>query len=139
MYQWIGYGCSDKPRIDPAVIPVPLFVMTYHGSVLTMTPKQNNYYTCDSLYVPLWGMMADHTDEFSLAISRDMRETAYATLDEHAFLTPPAVETGKEYHSADVQMSRFSDGTCVIANFSGEEFTWHGRRVPPKDYVLWRE
>ena len=139
VYQWIGYGCSEKPRMDPAVIPVPLFVMTYHGSVLTMTPKQNNYYTCDSLYVPLWGMMADDTDEFSLAISRDMRETAYATLDEHAFLTPPKVETGKEYHSADVQMSRFSDGACVIANFSGEEFTWRGRSVPAKEYVLWRE
>ena len=139
VYQFIGYGCSDKPLLTPPAIPIPLFIMVYHGSVLNMTPKSTDFYTCDPLYVPLWGLMPDETDEFSLRISKTMRETSYAALVEHRFLAPPRVDTEKGFHSADVQFSRFSDGTCVLANFSGEPYSWMGKEAQPGDYFLWRE
>jgi hypothetical protein len=139
VYQFIGYGCSDNPRITPPAIPIPVFPIVYHGSVLNMTPKSTDYYTCDPLYVPLWGLMPDETDEFSLKISRTMRETSYARLVEHRFLTNPSISTETQYHSRDVQFTHFSDGTCVLANFSSEEFAWMGKTAPAQDYVIWRE
>jgi len=139
VYQFIGYGCSDKPRLDPPMIPIPLFPLIYHGSVFHMNPKAGDFYTCDALYVPLWGMMADETDEFSLRVSKDMRGTAYATMEDHRFVTAPKVETGERYHAKDAQFSRFSDGTCVLANFSAEPVAWEGHSVGPNDWVMWRE
>ena len=139
IYQFIGYGCSDKPKIVPPVVPIPLYPMVYHGSVLHMTPRANDFYTCDPLYVPLWGMMPEEVDEFSLRISKNLRETSYATMEEHRFLTGPSIDTSEKYHSTDVQFSRFSDGVCVLANFSPEEFSWEGKTAPAKDYAIWKE
>ena len=145
VYQWAGYGASDFPRIEPAVIPIPLFGLVYHGSVLSMTPKENTFYTCDRLYVPLWDMMPDETDEFCVEISKTLRETNWATMTEHRFLSTPRVEistpkvaAGKEFHAADVQMTRFSDGTQVVVNFSGEPFMWDGKEYGAGEWVVER-
>jgi hypothetical protein len=143
VYQFVGYGCSDKPMIDPPVVPIPLYALIYHGSVLNMTAKSNDYYACDSLYVPLWGMLPDDIDEFCLRVSRELRDTSFAALNEHRFLTPPAIECEGEgesarFHTRDIQLSRYSDGMSLLANFSHEPFTFEGHSVGPYDWVAWR-
>lgn len=139
IYQFIGYGCSSKPRIEPPVVPIPLFPLVYHGSVLSMNPRDHGFYTADPPYLALWGMMADDVDEFGLRISRELGQTSFATMVDHQFLTGPDMEVGTEIHTTDVQMSRFSDGVAVIANFSDEPFRWEGKTVGRKDFVVWKD
>ena len=140
VYQFIGYGASDKPVVDPPTIPIPLFMLVYHGSVLNMTPAAGVFYCCDPQYVPLWGMLPDGFGDDSLKISTQMRETCYAGMEDHRFITGPTVSTTAGYHAADVQYSRFADGTHVLANFTeGGTFRWEGKVVGPKDFLIWKE
>ncbi len=144
VFQWCGYGASDNPKVLPPVIPVPLFVMVYHGSVLNMTAKDTDFYNCPAPYMPLWGMMPDEVDEFCLRVSRELRQTSYAALDEHRFVTAPRIDVEGEgdserFLARDVQLARYSDGVSVLANFSGEPFTYEGRTADSGDWVAWRE
>jgi hypothetical protein len=144
VFQWCGYGASDNPKVTPPVIPIPLFIMVYHGSVLNMTAKDTDFYNCPAPYIPLWGMMPDEVDEFSLRVSQELRETSYAALSEHRFLTPPTVamegEVGSElYQSRDVQISRYADGMSVLANFSRDPYSYEGHTVEPGGWVAWKE
>ncbi len=139
VYQFIGYGCSAKPRITPPVIPIPLFVLVYHGSVINMTPSHGTFYTCDPLYVPLWGMLPDGFDDLSMQVSRELRDNCYASMDDHRFITGPSVDATSGYHSTDLQLSSFSDGTHVLANFSEAILHWEGKIISPKDFLIWKE
>jgi len=144
VFQWCGYGASDCPKVVPPVIPIPLFVMVYHGSVLNMTAKDTDFYNCPAPYMPLWGMMPDEADEFCLRVSRELRDTSYSSLDEHRFLTPPTIEREGEgdterLHTRDVQLSRYSDGMSVLANFSRESFTCDGHTAESGDWAAWKE
>jgi hypothetical protein len=142
IYQFIGEGpwCSYETRLWPPVFPIPLFQLVFHGSVINMNPSKGGYYAGHPPYTPLYGMLPDTIDEFALRISHEMRDNVYHDMLEHRFLTEPCIEvTDKGFCSRDVQMSRFSDGTVVISNFSKEVYTHMGKKIPAEDFIIIKE
>lgn len=142
IYQFIGEGpwCSYETRLWPPVYPIPLFQLVFHGSVINMNPSKGGYYAGHPLYTPLYGMLPDTIDEFALRISREMHDNVYHHMVEHKFLTQPDIEVAEEgFRSRDVQMSRFSDGTTVISNFSKDAYTHRGKKIPAGDFIITKE
>jgi hypothetical protein len=135
-----------RRRFEFPVTPVPLFELVYHDSVLSVNPgpwtESERYwledYPCDPLHVPLYGMMPVDLSERSLKISKLMRDTAFAEMVEHKFLKKVPIHIDEEglYHTRDVQMTRFSDGTIVVANFSDEPYEYKDILVPPHDFII---
>lgn len=127
---WYGEG-------RPHAVPVPLYALVYHDSVLAATmlgPGLGLY----PLHVPLYGMLPSTFDAAGLRVSHEMRATAYAELVAHRFLTGPALHPERPYPN-DVQWSRFSDGTVVVANFTDRPYDYDGVRVPAGDFVILNE
>lgn len=142
IYQFIGDGpwCSYETRLWPPVIPIPLFQLVYHGSLINMNPSKGGYYAGDPPYTPLYGMLPDTIDEFALRISHGMGDNAYHDMLEHRFLTEPNIELREEgFKSRDVQMSTFSDGTTVISNFSKQPYTYMGKQISGNDFIIIKE
>ncbi|MDD4363735.1 MAG: hypothetical protein PHD33_05985, partial [Atribacterota bacterium] len=142
IYQFIGEGpwCSYETRLWPPVFPIPLFQLVFHGSVINMNPSKGGYYAGHPPYTPLYGMLPDTIDEFALRISTEMRDNVYYDMLEHRFLSEPCIEvTGEGFCSRDVQMSRFSDGTVVISNFSKDAYTYMGKQIPAEDFIIIKE
>lgn len=131
------FGAPWGPGVRPPLVPAPLFFLVYHDSVLGMTPAGGggSYYPP---HVPLYGLLPSTFDEKGLRVSYMMRDTAYAEMVEHRFLTGPAVREGP-CRPDDVQLSRFSDGTTVVANFTPRPFQYKGTRVPAENFVIFKE
>jgi hypothetical protein len=74
-------------------------------------------------------------------MSHAMRDTYLEELVEHQFLTGPAMEYTDRglYRTRDVQLSRFGDGTIVIANFSDEPYFYDSHTpVPMHEFAILR-
>ena len=59
----------------------------------------------------------------------------------YRFLTGPTIEYTDRglYRTRDVQMSRFADGTAVVANFSDEPFFYGSHTpVPMHEFAILR-
>ena len=129
----LGYYFSvyqSHPFIED-LIPVPLYQLVYHDSVIGATtggwiedwPGELGS-CCEPLHIPLYGLAPDDFSKRSLIMSKDMRETYYEEMTEHKFLTQ------------DIQISSFSDGTKVIANFSNSPYLYEGTEVGPKGLLF---
>jgi len=130
-------------------IPIPLFQLVWHDSVLSMnssgkTADSSGWledYPCEPMHLPLYGLLPDDLSQRSLMMSRLMRQTYYEELVEHRFLTGPRMEYTDRglYRTRDVQMSRFGDGTIVVANFGDEPFFFDSHTpVPMHEFTIIR-
>ncbi len=130
-------------------VPVPLFQLVWHDSVLSMNSSGKytesfrwlENYPCEPMHLPLYGLLPDDLSQRSLAMSRAMRETYLEELVEHQFLTGPTMEYTDRglYRTRDVQMSRFGDGTVVVVNFSDEPFFYDSHTpVPMHEFAILR-
>jgi len=132
------------------VIPIPLFQLVWHDSVLSMnssmwSAEASSFcpcnWPCEPMHLPLYGLLPDDLSQRSLMMSRAMRASYYEELVEHRFLTGPEMEYTDRglYRTRDVQMSRFGDGTIVVANFSDEPFFYDSHTpVPIHEFAIIR-
>jgi len=139
---------EDKPvelhgAIGIPVIPIPLYQLIYHDSVMNVSSggwieDWFDTYPIEPLHLPLFGMMPDDFSERSYRMSHQMRETQYAEMLTHEFLTGPKISIDPEglYHTHDVQKSTFADGTVVVANFSQELFPYEKQSIKPRDFII---
>lgn len=130
-------------------IPVPLFQLVWHDSVLSMNSSGKytessgwlENYPCEPMHLPLYGLLPDDLSQRSLMMSRAMRNSYFEELVEHRFMTGPCMEYTDRglYRTRDVQMSRFGDGTVVVANFSDEPFFYDSHTpVPMHEFAIVR-
>ena len=130
-------------------IPVPLFQLVWHDSVLSMNSSGKytesfrwlENYACEPMHLPLYGLLPDDLSQRSLMMSRAMRGTYLEELVEHRFLVGPVMEYTDRglYRTRDVQLSRFGDGTIVIANFGDEPFFYDSHTpVPMHEFAILR-
>ncbi len=140
VFPYSGYGNSSF-RVMPPMIPVPLHPLVWHGSILNQTGTGTNFYQSDPPHAALFGWLADTMDEKGRRIAYQLRGTARAEMLSHKFVTGPRVVVGPDdaFHCDDVQMTRFSDGTVVIANFASLPYRWSGACIPPMDFVIFNE
>jgi hypothetical protein len=130
-------------------VPIPLFQLVWHDSVLSMN-SSGKYtesfgwledYPCEPMHLPLYGLLPDDLSQRSLMMSHFMRPTYCEELVEHRFLTGPTMEYTDRglYRTRDVQMSRFSDGTVVVVNFGDEPFFYDSHTpVPMHEFAIIR-
>ena len=139
-FPYSGYGNSEF-RIMPPMIPVPLHTLVWHGSILNQTGTGTSYYQSDPPHAALFGWLADTIDDGGRRIVYKLRGTAYAEMVSHEFLTGPRVIVGPDdaFHCDDVQLTRFSDGTAVVANFASLPYTWRGKKIGPMDFLIYNE
>lgn len=138
---YVRWSCPFK------TIPIPLFQLVWHDSVLSMNSSGKytessgwlENYPCEPMHLPLYGLMPDDLSQRSRVMSRIMRKTYYEELVEHRFLTGPTMEYTDRglYRTRDVQMSRFGDGTVVVVNFSDEPFFYDSHTpVPMHEFAV---
>jgi len=135
-----GFGNSEF-RIMPPLIPVPLHPLVWHGSILNQTATGTTFYQSDPPHAALYGWLADTLDDKGRRISYKLRDAAFEEMVSHEFLTGPRVVVGPDdaFHCDDVQLSKFSDGTVVVANFSSLPYTWGSAKIPPMDFLIYNE
>lgn len=140
VFPYSGYGNSES-RIMPPLIPVPLHTLVWHGSLLNQTGTGTSFYQSDPPHAALFGWLADTMDDKGRRIAYKLRGTAHAELLSHAFLSDPRVVVGPDdaFHCDDVQMTRFSDGTVVLANFASIPYRWQGKEIPSMDFSITNE
>lgn len=140
VFPYSGYGNSEF-RIMPPMIPVPLHTLVWHGSILNQTGTGTSYYQSDPPHAALFGWLADTIDDKGRRIAYKLRGTAYSELVSHEFLTGPRVIVGPDdaFHCDDVQLTRFSDGTTVVANFASLPYTWRDRKIGPMEFLIYNE
>jgi hypothetical protein len=80
-------------------------------------------------------------DDKGRRIAYKLRGTAHAEMVSHEFVTGPRVIVGPDdvFHCDDVQVTRFSDGTVVVANFASLPYRWRGRTIQPMDFLITNE
>ena len=120
--------------------PIPLWQLVYHDSVLGYISEDTYgiYGQEYILYCALYGMLPTQFDEVSKKLSFELREAYKAEMLSHEFLTPCEISRSEDgcYHLTGVQKSEFSDGTIVIANFSETPFSYKGREVKGRDFLI---
>lgn len=142
--EWFSFvGASI---IEIPFVPVPLFHLVYHDSILSFNAGGwlEDWGTelltehCEPLHLPLYGMCPDDFSKRSLIMSKQMRRSYLEEMTEHKFLTGPTIRVDEEglYHTEDVQMSRFADGTKVIANFSNRPYRYNKKKIRPKGLLF---
>ena len=47
--------------------------------------------------------------------------------------------TGHEYLTGEVTRTVYEDGTCVVVNYSMQDYDYNGVTVPARDYAVVRE
>ena len=131
--------------IETPLIPVPLFHLVYHDSILSFNAGgwledwagELLCYHGEPLHLPLYGMLPDDFSKRSFIMSRYMRASYLEEMVEHKFLTTPTIKVKEDlYYTEDVQMSCFADGTEVIANFSNKPYTYKRKKVSPKGLLF---
>lgn len=138
---YVGWDCPFQ------TVPIPLFQLVWHDAVFSMnsTGKYTESagwledYPCEPMHLPLYGLLPDDLSQRSLMMSRLMRGTYFEEMVEHRFLTGPVIELSERglYRTRDVQMSRFADGTVVVANFSDEPFFYDSHTpVPMHEFAI---
>ncbi len=137
VFPYSGFGNSDS-RIMPPLIPIPLHPLVWHGSILNQTGTGTTFYQSDPPHAALFAWLADTMDDKGRRIAYKLRNTGYAEMVNHEFLTEPRVIVGPDdaFHCDDVQKTEFSDGTTVIANFASIPYHWEGRKIPPMDFII---
>lgn len=128
------------PRLPDQPVPVPLWQMIYHDSVLNYfgegyTGVHGAEYR---LYQALYVLLPTGFDAHSLRLSRELRSAYTAPMVDFVELTPRRVcrQSDGSFRTFGAAMSTFGDGTRVIANFDDTELEFDGMRIPAREYRI---
>lgn len=129
-----------NPLTEPIPIPIPLWQLVYHDSLLNYT-SESTFKAHGSeyiLHVALYGLLPTQFDEVSKKLSFELRETYKAEMLSHKFLEKFAVERDSAgcFWSDGVAKTVFSDGTSVIANFKKTPYEYDGQIIPARDFII---
>ncbi len=134
------FYCHLPVTMDRPPVPVPLFQLTYHDSVLNYnTEGAFGFHGSEYLLlVASYGLLPFSLEPISLRLSRELRQAYTAELVEHDFLVAPSVRRDEEGQAwtSGVARSRFGDGTEVLANFLDEPYPHDGELIAPREFVL---
>jgi len=130
-------------NLSPRPLPIPLFQLVYHDSVLNYThegyfPFYGSEYV---LYVALYGLLPYGLDDTSLRLSQGLRSAYTAAMEACEHLTPISVRQDEDgcFWTSGVQRTRFGDGTVVVANFNDEPYEYAGRTIAARDFLITRD
>ncbi len=107
---WVSLGIDT--------VPIPLWQLVYHDSVLNYTAESSAYGAWGDeymAYVALYCMLPTAFDARNHQISFELRNTFLAELVHHEFLTPPKFD--REHRLQTIARTVFSDGMEIVANF----------------------
>jgi hypothetical protein len=128
------FGNSQRP------VPIPLFQLVYHDSMLNYVGESYNKFYGDEylLYAALYNLLPFSLEDISLRLSRELRNTYKAEMVEHKFLTEGKITYSKDgcFWTEGVQETNFSDGTTIIANFDKEPYSFNGRVIKGRDFII---
>ena len=109
---YIDLGAYPQFRYPwlPAAVSIPFFQLVYHDSVFNFTGQgvSGEFGNAYVNRVALYGMLPYDFGADSLRISRELRNTCFAEMLSHEFL------------SDSLEKTVFDDGTEVIADFDGK-------------------
>lgn len=133
-------GGTFLPQCRLPLIPVPLWQLVFHDSVLNYTADSESYGIGEGeypAYCALYALLPTGFDAESLKQSREMRGTFTAEMLRHEFLTEPEFD-GRRLHA--VARTVFSDGTVVTANIGCTPFTLkNGRTLKTNEFFTERD
>ena len=119
------------------VIPIPLWQLVYHDSILNYTADASIFRCTHAQYMglaALYGLLPTGFDPKSLELSQKMRSAYLAEMISHEFLTKPSFD--KDYTLHAVAKSVFSDGTEVVANFGSAAYVYQGICLKENEYII---
>ncbi len=132
-----SFGGSQRP------IPIPLFQLVYHDSVLNFLTESRQMFYGDEylLYVALYNTLPFSLENISKFLSTTLRETFCSEMIEHKFISDSQVVATNDgcYWTDGVQKTVFEDGTTIIANFSREEFCYQNNTIKARDFGIVRD
>ena len=124
----------------PVGVPVPLWQMVYHDSVLNYIgegylPIHGSEYR---LYQALYTLLPTAFDEHSGRLSRELRTAFSAPMIDFEELIPRTVTVTEDgsYRTDGVARSVFGDGTEVVANFTDADYHYGDVCIPPREYHI---
>lgn len=130
---------SEHVTREILMIPVPLWQLVYHDSILNYMAESSSYGAFGDEYlnyVALYCMLPNSFDARNHEISVKLRETYCAEMLRHEFLTPPQFDQEHRLHA--VAHTVFSNGTEVYANFDDKTFVCNGTEIPPNRFRILR-
>ena len=157
---YVSFGTEGKEKSSLIDEYVPFFELIYHGILLYNPIRDTINYSIKPIdsklkLALLGGRPAFYfyskfrNDGFNWMGSDDL----YASTDEQMVASVTAIKKGideyekwrdkqtlfiMDYYSYDngVQAVKYSDGAIVAVNFSEEERTFNGKKIPKKDYII---
>ncbi|MFA6715327.1 MAG: DUF5696 domain-containing protein [Victivallaceae bacterium] len=133
-FQGVNVGTS------PCLVPVPLYQLVYHDSVLNYTVESAyNFYGSEYLlYVALYGLLPFSLEPISLKLSKELREAYKSEMVSHEFLEKAVVKRDEEscFWTGGVQKTVFSDGTEVIANFNDTPYCYDNEKIEARNFLI---
>ena len=137
-----GLHFSSFPPLSdgPVPVPVPLWQMVYHDSVLNYfgegySPVHGSEYR---LYQALYTLLPTAFDEHAYRISFGLRSAFCAAMTDFEDIIPRRVTLDEDgsFRTHGLSRAAYADGTAVIANFDDEAHRVGGITIPSRDYVI---
>ncbi|MDD2706476.1 MAG: DUF5696 domain-containing protein [Verrucomicrobiae bacterium] len=131
------------PVAAPQPVPVPLFQLVYHDSVLNYASESyTRFYGSEYLlYVALYNFLPFSLEEISLRLSKEVRDCYRSEMVDHEFLSSASVDrmTDGCFQTHGVQRTRFANGMSLVANFGGKACRIGKTTIRPRDFAVVRE
>lgn len=134
---------DGTPLTDPQPVPVPLWQLVYHDSVLNYC-SESTYRFYGSEYRLLqaaYALLPTQFDAHSHRLSFELRDAYRAAMTDFEFLEKPEVRQRPDgcFQTDTVTQSVFADGTIVIANFLDRKYRWGEHLIPPREFIILKE
>ena len=132
-----SFGGSQRP------IPIPLFQLVYHDSVLNFITESRQMFYSDEylLYVALYNTLPFSLENISKYLSFAVRDTYRSEMTDHQFMSDCQVTASHDgcYWTSGIQKTAFGDGTTIIANFSTEDYSYRDNLIKARDFAVLRD
>ncbi|MBQ4090874.1 MAG: hypothetical protein IJC64_01005, partial [Clostridia bacterium] len=139
-YGGLHYGGFPVRADGPVPVPVPMWQMVYHDSVMNYfgegySPVHGSEY---QLYQALYTLLPTNFDDHSKRLSFELRSAYTAQMLNFEELEPRSVtiEPDGSLRTSGVARSVYADGTEVIANFNDEPYDYNGEIIAARGYVI---
>ena len=142
-----AYGCFHFFGLSPLTsgpypVPVPLWQMVYHDSVLNYVgegylPIHGSEYR---LYQALYTFLPTSFDEHSKVLTTQLRSACTAQLLKFEDLQTRVVNVQNDgsFKTSGVSKATYSDGTVVVANFNDTDYCYNDTMIPAREYKIFQ-
>ena len=125
-------------------VPVPLWQMVYHDSVLNYFGEGYNAGVHGSeyrLYQALYTLLPTAFDRHAQRLSHELRSAFTQPMTDFIDLRPRSVQVLPDGSAvtSGAAVATYGDGTRVVANFDDEPLSFEGHTIPPRDYLILRK